>query len=465
MHSHGQYARAPTSDPDNNLFPRTIPTPPESPPPHAKSVSDHDLINIPLSVTSSPDDGEKHAVPKKRSAGGNKLLYLEGLRGLAALWVVNEHFSGLLHLFPSGIVRDTLRLLIAPDALPVPIFYVLSGRVLVNGFIARRDPRMLASAAFRRPFRLGLPIYIALLAHIIFFHAGWYEVADQTKEIVGGWWFGKPTKVGYEMTSVLGFIWAIPRLLFFSVMPEHPVGVTWTIPIEFIQSYSVYLLTFVASFQPSRKYLMYTLALLWSWITLSWSCAFFFGLILAELAHDGHLRRLTHMRRIWIVRAALVAWIGIGILGDLGEHKVDWWLEGVWMKGWLPNPDNGSLQQFPSGLRQFWQYKPRGGSISAAAVVLIEITPQLQTLLSNRFFQFLGKVSFMMYLLHPVMQFSLGSFVLGTIYGRVPDWICGVLTYGVTMGVIFGVSLGAYNVFDEPSVRAGKWLHERLFKP
>ena len=106
---HGQYARAPTSEPDNDLFPRAVPTPPDSPPLRPKSISDHDLINIPLSVTSSPDDGEKPTVPKKRAGGGSKLLYLEGLRGLAALWVVNEHFSELLHLFPDGFVRGVLR--------------------------------------------------------------------------------------------------------------------------------------------------------------------------------------------------------------------------------------------------------------------------------------------------------------------------------------------------------------------
>ncbi|KAJ3034548.1 hypothetical protein HDV00_004961 [Rhizophlyctis rosea] len=464
-----QYTRAPSDDPDD-MVGRDL---------HGvangatnKYIDDYAMTTIPLSKGFDSDEA-----PKKRAGGGgggaNKLMYLEGLRGLAAWWVVNEHFSNLLHFLSSSAMRRGLRFFFMPDAIPVPIFYVLSGRVLVNGFIARREPRMLASAAFRRPFRLGLPLYFGLAMHMLFFYANWYSVADQTNKLIGGGWFTNPHSNGvpYEMRSLVGFLWSVPKLLFYNTLMAHPIGVQWTIPYEFIQSYYVYLLAFVASYQPRRKYLLFGMTTIWSWIMLSWSCAFFSGVIIAELAHDGYLKHLTHMRRAWILRAALLVWISYAMIwnetpdGTPSEKAflVDKWLEGIWMKGWLPNPDNGSLDSHMGGTRAFWQYKPRGGAVSTAMVLLVEITPFLQNLLANRSFQFLGKISFMMYILHPVLEYSVGSFVLGAVYGRVAGWIAALITYLVTMAVIFGISLVGYNLVDKPSVTAGKWLHDVCF--
>lgn len=83
-----------------------------------------------------------------------KLQYLEGIRGLAALWVYLLHSS--TYLF--GEANNRWLLFYQHATLAVPLFFILSGRVLTLSSLTRLDIKSLASSAIRRPFRLVLPV-------------------------------------------------------------------------------------------------------------------------------------------------------------------------------------------------------------------------------------------------------------------------------------------------------------------
>jgi peptidoglycan/LPS O-acetylase OafA/YrhL len=93
-----------------------------------------------------------------------KLLYLEGIRGLAALWVFFIHYfpvvsPGLLDFF----------MLWQPRGWSVHMFFVLSGRVLTAAILKRNDSKRIASAFIRRPFRLALPVIGVILTNMVLF--------------------------------------------------------------------------------------------------------------------------------------------------------------------------------------------------------------------------------------------------------------------------------------------------------
>jgi peptidoglycan/LPS O-acetylase OafA/YrhL len=62
-----------------------------------------------------------------------------------------------------------------PGNLSVTIFFILSGRVLANSFLKTGNPERLASSAFRRTFRLLIPIMVTLLLHWILQSCNVYE--------------------------------------------------------------------------------------------------------------------------------------------------------------------------------------------------------------------------------------------------------------------------------------------------
>ena len=101
---------------------------------------------------------------------------LDGLRGIAVLGVLVEHFC------PSARIRA-----LSPGGAGVTLFFVLSGylitRILLN-YRMRNDPGGPAAKHFytRRLLRLSPPYYIAIAVAVIF---GRYGLREK-------WWIPQP---------------------------------------------------------------------------------------------------------------------------------------------------------------------------------------------------------------------------------------------------------------------------------
>ncbi|KAJ3273952.1 hypothetical protein HK104_004197 [Borealophlyctis nickersoniae] len=396
-----------------------------------------------------------------------KLLYLEGLRGVAAWQVANEHLCGQL-LAPFGhTVSRSFQTVFAQAGLGVSIFFILSGRVLVASFLKRRDPSLIASAAFRRPFRLGLPLVGALAIHILFFWFGAYNVANRTRAHLkdsgfGESWYGTPGDEKFYH-SFGSFLWAVPKLLLFGQQFPFPIGVTWTMVHEFWNSYYVYLYAVVIAFTPHNRYLLHAVVIFLNWWRLTWATSFFTGVLLSDLAHDGYLRRLAAWRWVWPLCIFLATYTLVILLWDgVQPVIIDRVLAGPF-KSWQPD-GNGNFPYSGLADRGFWEYNTRHGTVSACVVLLFEITPMLQRLFSKRLFTFLGEVSFMLYLLHPIVHYTVASVVIG---GLVPTFSYGAaatITYIIDMAFIFVASWFAFKYIDTPSINAAKWLDNKLFR-
>ena len=99
-----------------------------------------------------------------------KIEYLDGLRGLACLAVALHH---CISAFKCGMLDDPNFHLIfngfgfayffKQGSFQVCIFFIISGRVLTESFKKTGDFKKLAGAMIRRPFRLVLPIFAAMM--------------------------------------------------------------------------------------------------------------------------------------------------------------------------------------------------------------------------------------------------------------------------------------------------------------
>src|SRR5579859_5537778 len=107
----------------------------------------------------------------------NKIQYLEGIRGVAAMMVVFHHF--FLAFYPAYYFggepsvshlgsleldywRSPLSFLTNGDFM-VCIFFVLSGHVLSTSYFKTNNTEILVSSAARRFFRLYIPLAFALI--------------------------------------------------------------------------------------------------------------------------------------------------------------------------------------------------------------------------------------------------------------------------------------------------------------
>lgn len=180
--------------------------------------------------------------------------WLDGMRGLAALFVFMQHLSYPIHdVFsawtPEQDYNHFLRLPLIrffyDGAFMVAIFFVLSGYALSYKPVkqmrnAETDAlvQTLSSSVFRRAVRLYLPCFASTLLIVLSLRLGLYEwtraIANDpvrlpaSREIH----FPRTKTTGEQMLN-----WARTMLVF--VNPFNPVRIAldthlWTIPIEFV---------------------------------------------------------------------------------------------------------------------------------------------------------------------------------------------------------------------------------------
>lgn len=120
----------------------------------------------------------------------NKITYLDGLRGLAAVIVLIWHFSNVF--YPATLNGDPKisHLPFAFDAwlfnspvsffyngdFAVSIFFVLSGYVLTKAYFVKKDKDILIKRAIARYPRLLIPSAVSMLFVFVLLQTGAYKV-------------------------------------------------------------------------------------------------------------------------------------------------------------------------------------------------------------------------------------------------------------------------------------------------
>lgn len=235
--------------------------------------------------------------------------FLDGLRGLAAVWVFVQHFmpgfTGGAHELGFGqegtylfVSLPLVRLFFGNGGnSAVVIFFVLSGYVLSVGPLqklkqgrAKECRKGLLGALIRRPFRLYIPPFTisfihALLLHVpgpLFLPLPWLHPDENTIIEEIQWWWEKSSKY-FSIFSETG-----------SNLFAYPYNVAvWTLPIELKGSILVYtillILTLGLNGADHRTPLMVAIMMFsssaimlqrfWKW---SMAC-FMFGMTLALL--------------------------------------------------------------------------------------------------------------------------------------------------------------------------------------
>lgn len=373
----------------------------------------------------------------------NKDYAAEGLRGLAALSVFFSHFFlaffplGFVHFFPwvaqpgaqSGITEQVLSMpflnVLWSGRFPVCIFFVLSGYVLTKGYERTADVNVLRSLAFRRYLRLGIPVLGSVMLAFLLARFGLYRI-DATVELTQSHWLERLT------ISDLSFTHALKDGLYGVVFLGHDQfnTVFWTMQTEFIGSMAIFayrLLSF-----PGRRRLMMAAVYVALAIALSPNAWPYYLAFLLGSHIDGWLRPMP----TWAKGAAL----GLAVyLASIDASPMFWPFNAVPL-------DTVARSALLSVLAGFLVvYTVRAGAF--------------ESLLLSRPVQFLGRVSYPLYLVHAPIILSLGCGIfVACIHAGLPRSLAAAASIVVCLPTAIVVASIFERWIDQPAIRLGKWL-------
>ncbi|KAL2915383.1 hypothetical protein HK105_204999 [Polyrhizophydium stewartii] len=356
----------------------------------------------------------------------SKMAHLDGMRGVAALWVFfvhcNVEVNRELHEFVLAYQRWNAS---------VPLFFILSGRIITASVLRSKDTRKLVSCMIRRPFRLLLPIMSIML--LDYFVMKW-------------------EKIGSIWEIVTTPVWFLASPFDDGPFP-HVTGVVWTLQHEFLWSNLLYMFTFVLlAFDGNDKarYVILIGSFAWFQITHSWMTHFLAGLFIADLAQHGHIRRYTQWRFSPIVTAALV------LASAVVAFRFSFWKLGDTIDAAVRSHQVQKGKQGVSG--HFWQENFVVFLFSFAVMFALETSRWMQAVFSLSVFRFLGHVSFSMYLIHPYIIKYLRWL---TEYNR--EWMgkshaTDSITILINMAAVLAAGYALTPLVDDASIAVGRWV-------
>lgn len=443
--------------------------------------------------------------------------YLDGMRGLAAFIVFFCHYFYTSFTIADGwgsndanydvLKLPFLRLMYAGPPM-VAIFFIVSGYALslkplklARGHKWSDFTTTMSSFVFRRALRLFLPTFVSTFMIVILLRLGAYEINREFSHDKTYHWNVQETAPDYkETTSEQLRDWAWNMFNFVHIWGWEKYGGStyydvhlWTIPIEFRASMMLFL-TMVGLARLRTTVRMFCLAIVvaFSYRSDRWEMVLFYvGMLYAELdiIRGAHSDRATnHALQLYpppsqqslpMSEPKPMDYVGTGQtavtkassskLGRLG-----WGLLATLSLYLLSQPDVNSertpgwiyLSSFiPEWVDDKYRYFQIIGAI--LFVFCTARMPSLQRVFNSGPVQYLGKISYAIYLMHgPVLHtvgYSFEKWAWG-VTGTEGDWYL----IGFALAAVFVIPsvIWAADVFwrlvDAPTVKLAKWLETKF---
>ncbi|KAF2756426.1 hypothetical protein EJ05DRAFT_517848 [Pseudovirgaria hyperparasitica] len=422
--------------------------------------------------------------------------YLDGLRGFAALLVYIQHHELWAHhddsvknlaaVFENAwgyddnhyfAILPIVRILFCGGHVAVACFYVISGYVLTQKpltyILSGEKERLgdnLASALFRRWLRLYLPIVGTTVVYFTGLHVTGVK-GVMAKNVDSYWGQVRDFWTDFRQWS---YLWrtADPPWLTYNM---H----TWSIPIELKGSIVVYILALSTSnFTRSSRWCVYAAMICYFlWMVDGWSNAYFVaGMALAEMDLHAAADDLPPMFR------------------KLGKHKKKLFCTLFVLGLLLAGAPSNSFDMFYWNKSPGWSWvidtRPAAMSdakwwpLFFASTLIVMCIPRISVLKSffeSNFCQYLGRISYALYLLHGAILTTIAMrLYVATGFGKAgqddvefPGWYnryplsnagplgleinflaCQVILLPSTL---WAAELGT-KFIDEPAVRFAQWI-------
>jgi peptidoglycan/LPS O-acetylase OafA/YrhL len=395
----------------------------------------------------------------RTSLPSSRVTSLDGLRGIAAFIVIVSHIAagffpalyfgaeGRLDVpFLDAMANSPLFVLYS-GTFAVYVFFVLSGFVIAAS--TARTTCRLSLLVFTRYLRLTIPILASVCGAFVL--ANIFPGAPQrAAQIVGHWW--------------LGFMYQPPGMSFGAVLREaffniyltglsYHNNVLWTMRVELAGSLAIYAV--YLSFGRARRVPALALLAMLLCLATRWSPDIRIHLGALHLAP-----RFDSQKWAWTTN---ILGFCLGALiyearsrGRLPQSELAGGglvLAGLFLGGLPFAPADGTIYAALSAFVE--QYSPAFSTVravGAAALILgIFMWKRSRGILNAPLPQFLGRISFSLYLVHfPLLCFGLSELYL--LFGKSGPMSM-MLAVGVYLAVTIASALGFTVLIDEPTVR------------
>lgn len=375
-----------------------------------------------------------------------KLLCLESIRGIAALIVVIHH---LLYAFWPQVKHSdqaiqgtswlywfgaTPLFALHNGFFSVRLFFVLSGFVLSFSYFNSGDTRVVSSAAFRRYFRLMPLAFASIMIAWLLLH--FRLIFNQQALTALG--FSKTEWLGSEFLNAdrISFLGAVKNGMFDVFFRKECTlnRVLWTMPLELMGSYFVF--SFLALFGGAvRRWLLYVVL----FIVLDQTENYYFIDFLAGIVLCDLYKNYFAQKSIPLIAGISAVCFGLMIGGTPSF--------------WFHN------NHIPMLFGKLW------ATLGASAIIVGGMACiKLRNILECKFFAFLGKVSFSVYVIHVPIICSIGCYTCLTLISAGWSRFAASLISALSC-VVFSYSAAwpMYRYIDCSSIRLGKHLEKRLF--
>ncbi|KAL6921882.1 hypothetical protein ACHAPO_002643 [Fusarium lateritium] len=434
----------------------------------------------------------RHARDQIRPAKLAPTAYLDGMRGVAALVVLFCHFFYQAFVIAKGWGCDDahyniLKLPIlrlwyqGPPA--VCLFFVISGYALsyrplklIRSHNTQDFSTTMSSLVFRRGVRLYLPTAISTLMIVSFIRLGVYE---KTREFAMDTTYMRNVREPHPPRLATNYAqftdWAKDMFKFVHVFSWKTHGGStnydqhlWTIPVEFRCSLYLFL-TLVATARLRTQYRLITVfsIMLFTYRNSRWELLMFLcGMVLAEidLSRGAHVsspalpmeEKTSPTRPRWYQRIfwAIVSIVGLYLMSqpDQGGERTPGW---VYLTSLIP-------KWWDAEKYRYWQC---AGAV--VFVLAVSRSASWQRIFNSPFVQYLGKISYALYLMHGPVIHAFGYHFEKWAYG-----VTGVEGHRFTAGFLLSSFFVIPTVFwwadvfwravDIPTVKFAKWWENKL---
>ncbi|KAL4725199.1 hypothetical protein ACLX1H_007345 [Fusarium chlamydosporum] len=434
----------------------------------------------------------RHARDQIRPSRLAPTAYLDGMRGVAALVVLFCHFFYQAFVIAKGWGCDgahynilklpILRLWFqGPPA--VCLFFVISGYALSYRplkLIRSRNTQdfstTMSSLVFRRGIRLYLPTAISTLMIVTFIRLGVYE---KTREFAMDRTYMRNVREPHPPRLATNYAqfadWAKDMFKFVHVFSWKTHGGStnydqhlWTIPVEFRCSLYLFL-TLMATARLRTQYRLITVfsIMLFTYRNSRWEFLMFLcGMVLAEvdLIRGAHVssptlpmeEKASSLRPRWYQRIfwAIVSIVGLYLMSqpDQGGERTPGW---IYLTSLIPN-------WWDAEKYRYWQC---AGSV--VFVLAVSRSANWQRVFNSAFVQYLGKISYALYLMHGPIIHAFGYHFEKWAYS-----VTGIEGHRFTAGFVLSSFLVIPTIFwwadifwravDIPTVKFAKWWENKL---
>ena len=380
-----------------------------------------------------------------RAASFLKNKNADGLRGIASLAVVFSHFINsffptlLYRVYPSSFLKaahpnfletvfsSSPMTLFFNGSFPVMIFFVLSGYVLAAPYYhPNNDTTRLHRRLWGRYLRLNIPVAASILISFLVYQCHGYFNIPAAKVSGSQLWlnnFFQPD-ISY-MTALKDMLW---QSLVLGKKDFNPVY--WSLKAEFIGSICLLIFYIVKPRRCTVLFLSLLMILIYLFDRTTTTPVFIYAILLGSL-----------LNVIRIPKKYLPLFIIIGLFF------------GAFQEG------SSFYHIFPPVMK--W-YRPYFYNTIGALFLTAPILQGFGTkFFQSRTLQFLGMISFPLYLLHFIVLCSFSCW-LYLLLPQNPMTLC--FNFALYLLVAIGLSILFEKYIDQPAMKFSHWVSSLLFK-